>query len=88
MFVKLHLNKKNQYKFRKCLAGRKFLGPSLSYVSFVKLREEISNFAISVYLSVPMEQLGSKSTDFHDVRKSVKNTKVSFKSDKRNEQFV
>jgi hypothetical protein len=94
MFIKLHLNKENQYKLRKCMADRKFLDPLLSYLSFVKLRKEIINFAMSVYLSVPMEQLGSSSTDFHDLwcllifRKSVENVQVPFKSDKRNEYSV
>jgi len=76
-------------KRRKCLEGRKFLDPSLSCLSFIKLRKEIINFAMSVYLSVPMEQLGSNSTDFHDIwylqifRKSVEKVQVSFKTDKR-----
>jgi hypothetical protein len=67
MLVKLHLSKKNQYKLRKCLAGRKFLDPSLSYQFLLKLIKEMINFATSVYLSVPMEQLGSNSTDFYDI---------------------
>jgi len=39
MLVKLHFNKKNQSKLRKCLAGRKFLDQTLTYLSLAKSRK-------------------------------------------------
>lgn len=94
MLVKLHLNRKNEYKLRKCLAGRKFLDTIANLPAFPKFRKEIINFAISVYLSVLIEQVGSNSMEFHDIlykrifRKYVEKIQFSFKFDKRNGYFV
>jgi hypothetical protein len=35
--------------------------------AFVKLRKATISFLMSVFLSVRMEQLGSHSTDFHEI---------------------
>jgi hypothetical protein len=62
--------------------------------SFTKLRKVTTSFVMSVRPSVGTEQLGSHSTDFHEIsylmifRKSVEKIQVSLKSDMNNGYFI